>query len=148
MRSLAPDPYVYTGDIPIRKRDMKTKQPLGGAVFALCLDEYGKEPFMRDNAPYELTSKADGTVVFHGVRDGFYYAVETQAAPGHELLFRPICLEVRDGRVLGASELRVDNARQEILRAGGGGGRQILLAAAGLFLLAAFCLSLSVKKRR
>ena len=146
-RSPEPDPYVYTGDIPILKRDIHTKEPLGGAAFTLYRDEALQEVFQRNGDAYSLLTGQDGKAVFHGVKDGTYYLMETRAAPGHELAASAYEVVVLDGILVRGTEVRFDDQQQFVLSAGGSRALWTNLLTALLLLSAALLQLLKLVRR-
>ena len=125
-------PYVYTGEIRIRKTDEHGGGPLQGVVFEL-LDER-REPVLLDGASWAEETDEDGWAVFFGLADGVYYLREMRTANGKMLLTGEIRVTVAEGRT-GETELSVRNMAAVPLSAGGiGDGILYLLAAVLCFL--------------
>ena len=145
VRSVQPDPYVYTGEIRLKKLDAKTGAALSGSSFALTRDEGGREAVMHGGAAMTAVSGADGKAVFHGIRDGVYYLREIRAAEGHELLASPLKVTVENGYAAGGAYIEITDLARVPLMAGGRGYGGYACAAL-LLLLAA--LSLTCRSRK
>ena len=132
-------PYVYTGDIPILKRDAGTKRPLKGVTFQIFLDENGMKPFMKNEKPCSMITGEDGRVLFHGEEDGTYYLKEIKTVSGHDLLAGTFQVTVKDGLVGDGSDIIVDNSVSIPLHAGGSGKTAFVSAALLMLAVALSC---------
>ena len=112
-------PYVYTGEITVKKTAQKTGEGLSGAEFTLfCAEgilsekpvllasrEDGsvniitpdEETYEDGGLPYTAVSDESGNAVFTGLRDGTYYLRETKAPDGYSLSAGEAVVVVKNG---------------------------------------------------
>ena len=183
-------PKVYTGAVEINKIDGADGKALAGAEFELYRAATEAEkadatiekvmlegldtPMVKvsfspsaafvdaDNKVTIATSDADGKVYFYGLADGEYYAVETKAPAGYNLLQNPIKLLVGIAEQNGNESTEtaaegeavahpiniypVENRAGAVLPETGGMGTTLLYVGGSLLLLMAF-VSLVAKRK-
>ncbi len=138
VRSALPDPYVYTGEIVLRKRNRSTGLAIAGAEFLLYEADGQKRVRRPDGTEYAAVSSDNGTAVFFGLRDGEYVIVESATGGTYDLLAEPFTLRVEKGLAEGGNPVIVDNSPHLALMAGGSGILLFFRTLGSILLLAAF----------
>ena len=181
-------PKVYTGAVEINKIDGANSTPLAGAEFELYraateaeiadttiekvmlegLDtsmvkvSFSPSATFTDEKATLAVSDKDGKVYFYGLADGEYYAVETKAPAGYNLLQNPIKLLVgiaeqnsnestetaAEGEAVAhpINIYPVENRAGAVMPETGGMGTTLLYVGGSLLLLMAF-VSLVAKRK-
>lgn len=159
------EPYVYTGQIRIRKvdEDGNTLAGVGlqlftehaGTMYPVILNNgkdpvcYSEDGYSEKGTPYILYTDEQGIAAFMGLRDGEDYAVrEIAAARGMELLTESVRITVKNGKANDGKLLEIVNGNSLHLKTGGE-GRTIWYAICMLILLAGVSMCLwSAHKRK
>ena len=145
--NLTEKPYVYTGEIRLRKTN-SAGRPLEGAVFALFHED--GTAFDRNGKAYQARSGKDGYALFSGLENGTYIIRETRAPQGAERNAGELTAVIENGVLTSVNGAPVGEADRMItvtdrgkiiLHAGGPGNAGFWLAGLGLLGAgAALCL--------
>lgn len=137
------------GSLKITKEDADSKAPLEGATFELYTDEACTKPvdapYQDGTQTYTVTTGADGTASFTGLKFGTYYAKEVQAPAGYNLLAGPVKVTVGDHATVTVKNVKKDKFPLPIT--GGAGTALFGIVGAGLIAGGAAVYFASRKKK-
>ncbi len=163
-----PQPTVYSAKIIIDKVVAGANTKLAGAKFVLYKEEEattkyykytaaaGTDPakveWVADRAQAtEVTTLADGTANFDGLKNGTYYLLETEAPAGYNLLDGPVEIVISgsaaDVNTLTHTE-QVENSTGAVLPSTGGMGTTIFYVTGSILVLAAVVLLVTKKRMK
>ncbi|GCF94769.1 hypothetical protein NRIC_26600 [Enterococcus florum] len=101
-------------EIEIIKKDSNTGDVLPGASFQLYndADQVLNEVYKTGGTAKTYTTNNDGKIVLVKLPDGRYYLKETQAPTGYEQSDEKHWFEVKDGKLVGDSQVVIENQRK------------------------------------